>query len=157
MTVLEDAASADATVLVADLDWPLLLPALTAERPAPLVRDVPEARRVADATAVTPDAELAGRLAAAPDAERREILTELLRGHAAAVLGLPSAAEIEADGNLLDLGFSSFTALELSNRLSAAGLSLPPVQVYDDPTPAALARRLSAQLGAAGPVAAEEH
>ncbi|HWE88010.1 MAG TPA: acyl carrier protein, partial [Pseudonocardiaceae bacterium] len=53
--------------------------------------------------------------------------------------------------SLLEVGFSSFTALELSNRLkSEVGVELPPVAIYDHPTPVALAHYLHTELAASG-------
>ncbi|MEU5404180.1 beta-ketoacyl synthase N-terminal-like domain-containing protein [Streptomyces sp. NPDC005963] len=74
----------------------------------------------------------------------------LVRVHAADVLGHPSPELIDAQDNFLDIGFSSFTALEVRNRLcEATGLLLPPVLLYDYPTPAAVAQFLEEQAPAA--------
>jgi acyl transferase domain-containing protein len=84
---------------------------------------------------------------AAPAAEQEELLVDLLRTHVAAVLGQASPERIEGEHSLLELGFSSFTALELSTRLkNEAGVHLPPIAIYDHPTPVALARYLRAEL-----------
>jgi acyl transferase domain-containing protein/aryl carrier-like protein len=96
--------------------------------------------------AAGPDPTLLPRLAAADPADRLAILLDLVRRHAAAVLGLTGPDQVEPDASLLDLGFSSFTALELSTRLRAAGLHLPPVDVFDHPTATGLARHLRAAL-----------
>ncbi|MEK8173835.1 acyl carrier protein [Streptomyces sp. M19] len=46
-----------------------------------------------------------------------------------------------------DMGFSSFTALQLRNELSAVtGLDLPVTAVFDHPTPEDLSRLLSGEL-----------
>ncbi|MGW4161924.1 type I polyketide synthase [Streptomyces sp. NPDC004788] len=71
---------------------------------------------------------------------------ELVRVHAADVLGHASPELIDAEDNFLDIGFSSFTALEVRNRLcEATGMLLPPVLLYDYPTPAAVARFMEEQ------------
>ncbi|WP_437112627.1 type I polyketide synthase [Streptomyces hydrogenans] len=76
-------------------------------------------------------------------------LLDLVREHAAEVLGHASPELIDAEDNFLDIGFSSFTALEVRNRLcEATGLPLPPVLLFDHPTPAAVARFMEERLTA---------
>ena len=66
-------------------------------------------------------------------------LIDLIRFHAAAVLGHDTPDSIGPDDNFLEAGFSSFTALEMRNRICAeTGLELSPVVLYDHPTPSAL-------------------
>ncbi|MCM3924595.1 acyltransferase domain-containing protein [Frankia sp. AiPs1] len=68
-------------------------------------------------------------------------LLALVLGAAADVLGHADPQSIGADDNFLDIGFSSFTALEVRNRLcEATGLTLPPVLLYEHPTPSAVVR-----------------
>ncbi|MFE9446218.1 type I polyketide synthase [Streptomyces sp. NPDC006602] len=83
-------------------------------------------------------------------ADPQASLLDLVREHAADVLGHASPESIAAEDNFLDIGFSSFTALEVRNRLcEVTGLLLPPVLLYDYPTPAAVAGFLEEQLAAA--------
>ncbi|HKN56152.1 MAG TPA: acyltransferase domain-containing protein, partial [Amycolatopsis sp.] len=97
----------------------------------------------------TPD--LHRRLADAPEPEQERILLDLVRTHAGAVLGSAPEA-VDTASNFLELGFSSFTALELCNGLrEATGCEIPPVAVFDNPTPAALATYLRTRLTTPSP------
>ncbi|MFF2045630.1 type I polyketide synthase [Kitasatospora sp. NPDC058170] len=103
------------------------------------------------ATADTAAADaLRAELAALAPAERAAALLALVRLHAAAVLGHESPEELGTGENFLDAGFTSFTALELRNRLAdALGVELPAAVAYDHPDAEALARELVRQLPAA--------
>nr|WP_064455272.1 type I polyketide synthase [Streptomyces sp. NBRC 109436] len=151
---LQHALDRDETALtVIDMDWRRFTLAFTADRPRPLLHDLPEAREVieesrADAAGeAAAGAALAGQLAALPETERERVLLDLVRGAVAAVLGHSGAQAIEAGRAFKDLGFDSLTAVELRNRLGAAsGLKLPPSLIFDHPTPAAVAAYLRAEI-----------
>ncbi|PSK96705.1 phosphopantetheine binding protein, partial [Murinocardiopsis flavida] len=97
-------------------------------------------RRAAD-TADGPA--LAQRLAGLPATEAEQVLVDVVREHAADVLGHASGSGIDPGREFLELGFDSLTAVEFRNRLnSVTGLRLPAALVFDHPSPTALARYL---------------
>ncbi|QIY59059.1 SDR family NAD(P)-dependent oxidoreductase [Streptomyces sp. RPA4-5] len=146
----------EATLVVADVDWPLFAGGLSGLRPSALLADLPEAAEAA--AGATRGAgrteEFRAELAAAPESRRPGLLLDAVRSWAAVVLGHGSSDEVGADQAFRDLGFDSVTAVEFRNLASArTGLSLPTTLVFDRPTPAVLARNLNEQLfGQAEPV-----
>ncbi|GLZ36480.1 type I polyketide synthase [Actinokineospora sp. NBRC 105648] len=134
LALLDAAIATDhAHVLAARLDLPGLR-ARSAAVPALLRQLVPARRRVAE------EPDLAARLAGLTGAEQRDVLLELVRGHAAAVLGHASADAVDPERGFTELGFSSLTAIEIRNRLAAdTGLRLPTTLIFDYPTSVRLA------------------
>ncbi|MCL9762961.1 acyl carrier protein [Frankia sp. AiPa1] len=134
--------------LVADVDWPSYLPA----RPAAFFAGVAAQGPLAPAD-LPP---LLEHLATADPAERENLVLATLRSQAAGVLG-HSEQSIDEAASLIELGFSSFTALELAGRVRAAtGVEVPATVVFDHPTLVQLARHVS-DLLAAGPAASTRH
>lgn len=89
----------------------------------------------------------ARRLQALDSREQHRELLDLVRMHAAIVLGHSSGRDIDAERAFQDLGFESMAGVELRNRLIAAtGWSLPRTLIFDHPTPELLARHLGRQL-----------
>ncbi|AUS81206.1 polyketide synthase [Actinoalloteichus sp. AHMU CJ021] len=148
IVALRQAVEHDETfVAVADVDWERFVPAFTAERPRPLLDDIPEARAVLDRVGEGADTEngdaLRRQLADLLPVERDGVLLELVRSHASVVLGHQTSDAVAADRAFRELGFDSLTAVELRNRLrSATGLALPATLVFDHPTPVAVAAHL---------------
>ncbi|MYQ65094.1 MULTISPECIES: type I polyketide synthase [Streptomyces] len=143
----------EAAPVLFDPRQPQVLDGLIGMRGNALLRDLPEARQaLADAENTrdrtrTAASGLAERLRPLPADERAGLLTDLVRTHAAAVLGHPGPEAVAPDRNFRDLGFDSLTAIELPNRLAlATGLRMPATTVYDYPTAKALAQHLVTAL-----------
>ena len=91
--------------------------------------------------------QLRRRLAGLEVPAQHQMLRDLVRAHAAVVLGHASAEAVEPGRSFKELGFSSLTALELPQRLRVAtGLPLSDTVTFDYPTPLALAGLLRAEL-----------
>ncbi|MDT0543553.1 type I polyketide synthase [Streptomyces sp. DSM 41529] len=115
-----------------------------ADKLPPLMRGlVPPVRRTATAAGAEntgPDW-LRRHLAGLSEDEQDTAVQELVRGHAAALLGHGEAAAVHPERDFLELGFDSLSAIELRNRLTElTGLRLSPMLVFDKKTPAELAR-----------------
>ncbi|KKK06291.1 type I polyketide synthase, partial [Micromonospora sp. HK10] len=110
----------------------------------PLLRALLPAAR---SRVVAPPPDLSGLA----EADRRRVLTELVRGHVAAVLGHADAGQVAPDQAFRALGFDSLTAVELRNRLTGAtGLRLPAALVFDYPTVSVLVEHLVTRTAGPG-------
>ena len=110
--------------------------------------------RTTDRTAAQ-SSSLSARLSRVPEARRGEVVLDLVREHAAAVLGHGSAADIGPGERFDALGFDSLGGVEFRNRLSqATGVPLPSTVVFDHPTAAAVATLLQSRIEGTGSGAA---
>lgn len=111
-----------------------------------MFRDLIRAAR-RTAAAVESASNFRQRFAAMSASEQERELLDIVRSHAAAVLGYDSADAVGADQDFKDLGFDSLGAVEFRNRLrSVTGLKLATTAVLDHPTPKALVRYLTGEL-----------
>ncbi|MEV4773798.1 type I polyketide synthase, partial [Micromonospora humida] len=98
-------------------------------------------------TPASPPHRLDGRLARRPAEEQQRLALDLVRTHAATVLGHDSPDLIRPDRAFKEIGFDSLLAVEFRNRLGrATGLRLPATLVFDHPDPGTLAEYLRQQL-----------
>ncbi|WP_268257739.1 type I polyketide synthase [Streptomyces parvulus] len=125
------------------------LPTYAFQRTRHWFDSVPEAEPVSG----VPDTEetlLSRELRGLSGADRLDHVLELVRVHAATVLGRPSADTVSAELTFKEQGFESIQGIELRNRLRAAtGLKLPTTLVYDHPTPLEVARLIRDMADAA--------
>ncbi|MFG2638836.1 type I polyketide synthase, partial [Streptomyces sp. NPDC048362] len=143
----------ETTVVVADVDWARFVPVFTSVRPSPLIGEIHEVRALTEAAGTEqPEEDGAGAalrtdLRGRTQTEAHRILLELVRRHAAEVLGHDSPEAVESARAFRELGFDSLTAVELRNRLNAAtGLRLRTTVVFDHSSAEALAGALHATL-----------
>ncbi|MEU1606960.1 acyltransferase domain-containing protein, partial [Micromonospora matsumotoense] len=131
------ASALDLSALTAGTDVPPVLRDLVPRPAAPATRD--DGGRLVDRlTGLDPDAQ-------------ERLVRGLVLDHAARALGHADTAAIGPDLPFQNAGMDSMTAVQLRDRLQAAtGLVLAPTLVFEQPTPAVLARYLLTQL-TAGP------
>ncbi|MGW5639849.1 beta-ketoacyl synthase N-terminal-like domain-containing protein, partial [Streptomyces sp. NPDC003832] len=150
IALFDAAARRDGAHFVAtELDTDALRHAVADKPVPPLLRGIVRAtaRRTADAGDTHRAGTLAAQVTRLSPAERQRFLLDLVRSHAAAVLGHTDPGAVDAERPFKELGFDSLTAVELRNRVNAAtGLRLPAALTFDHPTPAAVARLVAGEL-----------
>ncbi|MEU4842870.1 phosphopantetheine-binding protein, partial [Nocardia testacea] len=100
---------------------------------------------------------LAARLSAVPEEQRDRVVLEVVREHAAGVLGYPDVAALDPETPFQELGFDSLAAVELRNRLAeSAGVTLPYALVFNYPTAVAVAGMLRSLVEEAAAAATTE-
>jgi NADP-dependent 3-hydroxy acid dehydrogenase YdfG/acyl carrier protein len=105
----------------------------------------PSRRNAGNATAAT--SELRERIAALVAHKRQPALLDLVRTHAASLLGYEGPGDVAPDRAFSELGFDSLSALSLRNQLTlVTGLKLPTSLIFDYPSARVLADRLAAEL-----------
>ncbi|MFL6072393.1 MAG: SDR family NAD(P)-dependent oxidoreductase [Mycobacteriales bacterium] len=144
------ALGADVPVLAPVRLDPAALRSLAAAGALPaLLSDLVRRPRQQSAATAAAGPSLAERLAGRSEQERSKLVLDLVRGHVAEVLGHSGPGAVEADRPFSELGMDSLAAVELRNKLTAAtGLQFPTTLVFDEPTPAALARYVREAVGA---------
>ncbi|MFE2728890.1 SDR family NAD(P)-dependent oxidoreductase [Kitasatospora sp. NPDC059327] len=140
--------SAVPALVPAKFDLAALRARATAEPLPALLRGlVRSGRQAASNTAATTGASVADQLAGLSADDQERFLLDLVRRHAATVLGHASGDSIEAGRAFKEAGFDSLTAVELRNRLTGpTGVRLPATLVFDYPTPLVLAKHLRSEL-----------
>ncbi|MET8687123.1 type I polyketide synthase [Streptomyces sp. NPDC004732] len=140
----------ETTLTVANFDWAQFTSTFTAQRPSPLLADLPENRRASAPVAqedATEASSLQQELTEAKPAQQRQLVLQHVRSQAAATLGHSDVDAVPATKPFQELGFDSLTAVELRNRLNkSTGLTLPTTVVFDHPTPDALTDVIQAEL-----------
>ncbi|CAM3350774.1 type I polyketide synthase [Kibdelosporangium persicum] len=115
------------------------------ELPA-LFRGLVRSRRAAQDAPVE-GRSLRERLAEMPPHKRMPTLLDLVRTHAAGILGYSGAGEIDPDRPFNEVGFDSLSAMGFRNKLTlVTGLKLPAGMIYDYPSPRVLAEHLGTEL-----------
>ena len=87
------------------------------------------------------------RIAALPPHKRRPALLDLVRTHAAGILGYDGPDDVAPHRAFSELGFDSLSAVGLRNKLMlVTGLKLPTSLIFDYPNADVLADHLAAEL-----------
>ncbi|MDQ2958087.1 MAG: acyltransferase domain-containing protein, partial [Actinomycetota bacterium] len=121
----------------------LTLPTYPFQRRPYWLGSVPDSPSVDELSVISPEPVAVPDRAAGASVETLPVV----RVAVAAALGYASAAEVEVERVFKDMGFDSYNAVELRERLvSETGVALPSSVLFDYPTPVKLARYLDQQL-----------
>ncbi|MGW6570514.1 SDR family NAD(P)-dependent oxidoreductase, partial [Streptomyces sp. NPDC054975] len=142
------------TAVISDMDWAQFTRDLTSGRASALLNEIPDAvsvlRRETTETVANgskDEPSLREQMAQLSPDKRETALVDIIRTHAAAVLGHADKRSIQANRSFRELGFASLTSVEFRNRLGAASdMRLSATMVFDYPTPAALAQHLLSEM-----------
>ncbi|MFF4322629.1 type I polyketide synthase [Streptomyces sp. NPDC001568] len=133
-------------VTVADVDWDRFVPLFTGARPSPLLAELQQAEDQLVDSGGDPASEpgdLGHRMASLSEADGIQLLLDLVRAEAAAVLGHADPDEVDPGRAFRSHGFDSLSSIQLRDRLAVAiGSTLPATLVFDHPSPLALAGHL---------------
>ncbi|MBO2456938.1 acyl carrier protein [Actinomadura sp. LCR2-06] len=92
-------------------------------------------------------AEWARTMAELSGPEQEQRMLDLVRGEIAAVLGYASADAVDADGDVMEMGITSISAVQLrATFIGQTGLELPEGFVYELYSPAAIADHLLSEF-----------
>jgi acyl transferase domain-containing protein len=136
------------SLVVADIPLTHLLTEYAGRPAHPLLRDLFDAAPVdGDLDAAGGHSRLTVHLAELPAEERQGALLSLVRKSTALALGHSTTDAVPEDVAFVDLGLTSFTAFELRSRLvEVTGIELPLSEIFEHPSPTALAGYLHAAL-----------
>ncbi|MFF3216102.1 SDR family NAD(P)-dependent oxidoreductase [Streptomyces sp. NPDC002886] len=133
--------------LMFDYPNPVSLAAFLLEELAPGLERIAQEQVRAQAPAQTHGTEIERSLAGMSGVERERYLVQLVRGHAATVLGHSDVAAVPGERGFTELGLDSLGAIELRNRLQkAVEVRLPATLMFDYPNPVSLAAFLLEEL-----------
>jgi NAD(P)-dependent dehydrogenase (short-subunit alcohol dehydrogenase family)/acyl carrier protein len=148
---LDVIGTGQASATIVDVDWSVLIGALSSARPQPLFELLGVAER-APTELVASEPDLVVQLRARPEGERFDHVLAIVLQHTAATLGFGAEASVDAEQGFAALGLDSLMAVELRQRLQrATGLALPATLTFDFPTPTRAAQLLIEMSGQARP------
>jgi hypothetical protein len=142
----------ESSLVIADIPLTQVLTEYAGRSAHPLLRDLFDAApEDGDLDAAGGHSRLTAHLAELPAEERQGALLSLVRRSTAFALGHSTIDGVAEDVAFVDLGLTSFTAFELRSRLvEVTGIDLPLSEIFEHPSPSALAGYLhTAYEGAA--------